>query len=91
MVSEDYFMVHPAFLDGESVGYANGEWGAVVYLTESTYGRNGNYVAKSDQGYITGGGAGNAYLTYTNQSSTGNEYGIYDLNGCSKEFVACYI
>ena len=162
MVSEDYFMVHPAFLDGEAVGYANGEWGediegiwvakyetssvqgnsessadnvitktakvqagasswrniqignaytvsrnflpslqshmlknsewgAVVYLTESTYGRNGNYVAKSDQGYITGGGAGNAYLTYTNQSSTGNEYGIFDLNGCSKEFVACYI
>ena len=26
MVSEDYFMTHPAFMDGTSTGFENGEW-----------------------------------------------------------------
>ena len=28
MVSKDYFMVHPAFMDGSSTGFQNGEWNA---------------------------------------------------------------
>lgn len=145
MVSEDYFMVHPAFttevdnggwnneLAGIWVGkyetsgdssqlkveagvsslrnttianmyqyskaysteleshmLKNSEWGAVVYLTESKYGRNGQEVTMNDTGtnYFTGGGENNAYITNTTQSSTGNVYGIYDLSGNAYEYVA---
>ena len=162
MVSEDYFMTHPAFMDGTSTGFENGEWneeltgiwigkyeassvegnsdstadnittkhvkvqpgvsswryiqigncytvsknyapelkshmlknsewGVIVYLTESKYGRNGTEIGFSDQGYITGGGEGNAYIENNqNQSTTGNVYGIYDMRGGAAEYVASY-
>ena len=158
MVSEDYFMTHPAFMNGTETGYANGEWetdiagiwigkyeaarsnapslssgsgtilkvqpnvrslmsltigtmytyslaystdleshmlknsewGAVAYLTESKYGRNGTEIGMNDQ-LITGGGADNAYATENQlQSTTGNVYGIYDMRGGANEFVAGY-
>ena len=158
MVSEDYFMTHPAFMNGTETGYANGEWetdiagiwigkyetarsnatslssgsgtilkvqpnvrslmsltigtmytyslaystdleshmlknsewGAVAYLTESKYGRNGTEIGMNDQ-LITGGGADNAYATENQlQSTTGNVYGIYDMRGGAYEFVAGY-
>ncbi len=166
MVSEDYFMVHPAFTNGVNNGYANGEWdreiegiwigkyetssvegndnnalddvttktakvqqgisswsgisignayivaqlfqpeleshmlknsewGAVAYLTESKYGRNGTELARDDivPGLfgVTGGGEG-CYITYPKQSSTGNVYGIYDLDvwNTKPEHVAAY-
>ena len=162
MVSKDYFMVHPAFMDGSSTGFQNGEWdaelpgiwigkyetarsdtngstqgtattlkvqpgmtsfrsvkigdmytysknystelkshmlknsewGAVAYLTESTYGRNGTEVAQNkNSSYITG--SGETSTDYTSEdgkkaSSTGNEYGIYDLSGGAYEYVAGY-
>ena len=56
----------------------NSEWGAVAYLTESKYGRNGVEVER--QGSILN----------VNQSSTGNETGIYDLSGGSWNCVAVY-
>ena len=151
MVSKDYFMVHPAFMDGSSTGFQNGEcnaelpgiwigkyetsgsssqlkvqpgmtsfrsvkirdmytyskayskdlkshmlknseWGAVAYLTESTYGRNGTEISQNtNSSYTTGGGTGTAYYdTNKLQSSTGNEYGIYDLSGGAYEYVAGY-
>ena len=70
----------------------NSEWGAVAYLTESKYGRNGAEVTINNNGttYYTGGGSGNAYITNTPQSSTGNVYGIYDLSGNAYEYVAGY-
>ncbi len=70
----------------------NSEWGAVAYLTESKYGRNGTEVTQNtNEDYLTGGGTGTAYAeTNTNQSSTGNVYGIYDLNGGTYEYVAGY-
>ena len=146
-VSEDYFMVHPAFIndvnnggwDSElpgiwvgkyetsgttselkvqpgisslrsqtignmytySYNYArnleshllkNSEWGAVAYLTESKYGRNGTEITINNNGttYYTGGGSGTAYITNVKQSSTGNVYGIYDLSGNAFEYVAGY-
>ena len=75
----------------ESHMLKNSEWGAVAYLTESKYGRNGTEIGFSDNRYITGGGEDNAYAT-TNQeqSSTGNVYGIYDLRGGANEYVAAY-
>ena len=70
----------------------NSEWGAVAYLTESTYGRNGTEIGfNTNSSYLTGGGTGTAYVDSNKlQSSTGNEYGIYDLGGGSNEYVAGY-
>ena len=74
----------------ESHMLKNSEWGAVAYLTESQYGRNGTEVTINNNGmtYYTGGGQNNAYVTNTPQSSTGNVYGIYDLSGNAVEYVA---
>ena len=76
----------------ESHMLKNSEWGAVAYLTESKYGRNGTEVTINNNGttYYTGGGEDNAYVTNTLQSSTGNVYGIYDLSGNAYEYVASY-
>ena len=141
MVSKDYFMPHPAFLDGTDNGFENGEWdkdvegiwvgkfetsrsnatetsggsgtiikiqpkmktwtgdktgnkytyslaysieleshmlknsewGAVVYLTESTYGRNGTEVTINNANYITRSSKnrnGNYYRLYKYRRST---------------------
>ena len=70
----------------------NSEWGAVAYLTESKYGRNGTEVTSNDNSsYYTGGGSGTAYITNVSQSSTGNVYGIYDFSGGTNEYVAGYL
>ena len=60
----------------------NSEWGAVAYLTDSKYGRNGTEVTRNDD-RITGQPGVLA-------SSTGNVYGIYDLSGGVAEYVASY-
>ena len=63
----------------------NTEWGACSYLAESKYGRNGTEIEMNSTNYTTGQGN---YVTYANQSTTGNVYGIYDMNGTSWEGVA---
>ena len=70
----------------------NSEWGAVAYLTDSKYGRNGKEIKCNDQGFITGGGTGNSYATNNYlESTTGNVYGIYDLSGGAYEYVTGYV
>ena len=83
----------------------NSEWGAVAYLTQSQYGRNGHEVdINNSSSYITGSGGGstnassasnttNAYNTTKGMkaSTTGNIYGIYDMSGGAWEYVAGYI
>ena len=70
----------------------NSEWGAVAYLTESKYGRNGTAVSKnSSSSYYTAGGSGATPVTNKLQSTTGNEYGIFDTVGGAYEYVAGYI
>lgn len=71
-------------LIGDSHLMKNVEWGSVAYLTESRYGRNGIEVTMN-QNYTTGGGN---YIENAEQSTTGNIYGVYDLNGTSWEYVA---
>ena len=90
----------------------NSEWGAVVYLTQSEYGRNtvevninnyytstaspyrvtvtGVYGDSEDEGATNAISVVNAYNTTIGQkgSSTGNIYGVYDLNGGTWERVA---
>ena len=66
----------------------NSEWGAVAYLTESKYGRNGTEVTiNNSSDYIT---ADAGISANPEQSSTGNVYGIYDLSGGAWEYVAAY-
>ena len=66
----------------------NSEWGAVAYLTESKYGRNGTEVTQNtDPSYLTANGN---IVENADQSSTGNETGIYDLSGGGNEYVAAY-
>ncbi|MDD4067032.1 MAG: hypothetical protein PHH22_03565, partial [Clostridia bacterium] len=50
----------------------NSEWGAVVYLAQSKYGRNGVEVSRTDNDYITG--------ESVTESTTGNKYGVFDMN-----------
>ena len=83
----------------ESHMLKNSEWGAVTYLTESAYGRNGAGITQNtSSSYITGSAEdsdGNTNTDYTSDngqkaSSTGNVYGIYDLSGGAYEYVAGY-
>lgn len=79
----------------------NVEWGAVVYLSKSTYGKNAEVWINNSSTYITGcagnsaseasyGGCQNTYNTTNGQqaSTTGNIYGIYDMSGGSYEYIA---
>ena len=65
----------------------NSEWGAVAYLTESTYGRNGNIVKPNENSNLTAEGD---FIANKKQSSTGNETGIYDLVGGAYDRVSAY-
>jgi len=94
-------------LTSDSHMMKNTEWGAVAYLTESKYGRNGTEVSINNSVFYTGRSAGEpgssytGYLlegTYTYEtaqgglaSTTGNIYGVYDMSGPSYQYVAGYI
>ncbi len=68
--------------DANSHLMKNSEWGAVAYLMQSAYGRDMERLSKNDSSeYITGTGG-------TIASTTGNESGIYDLNGGALEYMA---
>ena len=57
----------------------NSDWGAVVYLSQSKYGRNGVQASLAND-FVTGGDP--------LESTTGNIYGIYDMNGGAYDSVA---
>ena len=63
-------------ISGETALPKNVEWGAICYFTASKYGVIPTY----NETYTSG--------KNTAHSSTGNETGVYDLNGASWEFVA---
>ena len=70
----------------------NDEWGAVVYLSRSKYGKNDEVTINGSSSYYTGGGTENAYATTnTAQSTTGNVWGVYDMSGGAWEYVAAYV
>ena len=58
----------------------NMEWGAVAYLKQSKFGQGATEVTINTKVY-TGGGTGDAYKSNVSQSTTGNVYGVYDMNG----------
>ena len=82
----------------------NTEWGAVVYLSQSIYGKNSEVYINNSSTYITGNagdsasavsvtGIANAYNTTEGMqaSTTGNITGIYDMSGGNWERVAAYV
>ena len=69
----------------------NMEWGACAYLAQSSYGKNSEVSANTNSTYYTGGGSGTAYITNAAQSTTGNVWGIYDMNGGAFEYLAAYL
>ena len=83
----------------------NSEWGAVTYLAQSKYGRNGIAISANNRDIydnslgvqsITGYGMNidNAkYNSVSGQlaSTTGNLYGIYDMSGGAGEYTAGYL
>ena len=85
------------FTDSQSIGIngshmaKNSEWGAMAYLTESVYGKNGGYVTKNSNSPEFTKGIINFYQTEVNQSTTQNIYGIYDTFGSACEVTASYI
>lgn len=67
----------------------NMEWGAATYLTYSKYGRGTTEVSSNSTG-TTGSGTFGTLTSYP-ESTTGNITGIFDMNGCSAEYVASTI
>ena len=66
----------------------NMEWGAVAYLKQSKYGLGTTDIAvNTNSNFYTGGGQSDAYKTNVAQSTTGNEYGVYDMSGGAWEYV----
>ena len=59
------------------------------YLAHSKYGLNTKTI-NNNEDFYTGGGAGDAYKINTDQSTTGNITGIYDMSGGLYEFTASY-
>ena len=69
----------------------NSEWGAVVFLTHSKYGRNGIEVSiNNSSGYYTAGQEEATATTNVSQSTTGNASGIYDISGGAWDRVAAF-
>ena len=72
----------------------NSEWGAVAYLSHSSYGLDGAEIEQNTNGsYITGGNSTKStiYTTNAGQSTTGNAYGVYDMSGGAYERTASYV
>jgi hypothetical protein len=83
----------------------NTEWGAVSYLSKSTYGKNSEIWVNNSNTYTTGcagdsvsdatatTGCEYAYNTAKGlqASTTGNIYGLYDMSGGTWEYTSSYI
>ena len=66
----------------------NIEWGAVAYLKQSNYGLGITGITINDNSsFYTGGGSGTSYKTNTEQSTSGNITGVYDMSGGAWEYV----
>ena len=82
----------------------NSEWGAVAYLSQSSYGKNNEIWINPNSHYITGQAGTNVSASATtttysysdttygvNASTTGTIYGIYDMSGGNWEYIAAYV
>jgi len=79
----------------------NSDWGAVVYLSHSQYGINGEIRINNNKNFTTGCGASKENGEFTSecqiaygsnvtsypQSTTGNITGVFDMSGGAFEYV----
>ncbi len=70
----------------------NSEWGAVAYLSASQYGITPeiNNVSQNESEKYKAYTGGQNYKSNSNQSTTGNITGVYDMCGGAWEYVAAY-
>ena len=80
--SADY-MTSNGINQSDSHMMKNIEWGAVAYLKQSNYGLGITDIEINHEGET----GGRYYKTNTGQSTTGNIYGVYDMNGEIGEYV----
>ena len=86
IIGEQYICARNANYGYQTQGYMdshmmkNSEWGAVTYLSYSKFGNDRKKITVNTTQY-TGGGKDNWYINNTNQSTTGNIYGIDDMAG----------
>ena len=76
----------------------NSEWGAVAYLTQSKYGREGAEVTINSKNMNNSSkyiyavtGYANSTANDNSASTTNNKTGIFDLSGCVWEYTASYV
>ena len=81
----------------------NTEWGACAYLAQSSYGKNAEVWINPNSNYLTGHAGSGPSMSGTTSTSpynsgngsqastTGNVYGVYDMNGCSIEYTAAHV
>ena len=76
----------------------NSEWGAVAYLTQSKYGRDGKEVTinsknmnNSSKNIYAVTGYANSTANDNSASTTNNKTGILDFSGCVREYTAGYV
>lgn len=82
----------------------NTEWGAIAYLSSSSYGKTGEIWINPNSNSITGQAGTSASATATtstyaynnlnygiNASTTGNTYGVYDMSGGANEYLAAFL
>ena len=95
--AKDFYGLNSSKTDSHQM--KNSEWGAVAYLTQSKYGRNGTEVTINSKNlsnlnskniYAVTGYA-NSTANDVSASSTNNKTGIFDLSGCVWEYTAAYV
>lgn len=97
-IGDKYTYAYNFNRDLESHMAKNSEWGAVVYLTNSKYGRNQTEISRNADNWMGYGGAiaggdpaKGKYIENMKQTTTGNPYGIYDMSGGNEELTSAYL
>ena len=94
--AKDFYGLNSSKTDSHQM--KNSEWGAVAYLTQSKYGRDGTEVTinsknlRNSSKYIYAvTGYANSTANDNSSSTTNNKTGIFDFNGCVWEYIAAYV
>ena len=95
--AKNFYGLNPEQTDSHMM--KNSEWGAVAYLTQSSYGRNGTEVTINSKN-LNNLNSKNIYAVTgysettangVSASSTNNMSGVFDFSGCVWERTAAYI
>ncbi|MBR3134054.1 MAG: hypothetical protein IKG56_01160 [Clostridia bacterium] len=93
-ISNAYYNAYNYNRERDSHLMKNSEWGAIAYLTYSKYGLNANLPkANTSKNYFTGNSqtVSEVYNNNKDETSNGNQTGVYDLSGGSWEYVSAFV